>query len=69
MSLVLSRNLDEKLYIDHPDGRIAIRVCQVSSGGRIRLAIDAPKTVRVMRAELVDTPDRPEGAGHLWRGD
>ena len=66
--LILSRMLDEKIYIDHPDGPIVITVCEVSNRGKCRLSVTAPKSVRVMRAELVDEPVRPEGVGHLWKG-
>jgi len=46
--LVLSRKLGEKVVIGNG---ITITVVEVK-GNRVRLGIDAPKKVRVLRAEL-----------------
>ncbi len=46
--LVLSRKKDEKILIGE---RIVITVVQVK-GDKVRLGIEAPKDVRVFRAEL-----------------
>lgn len=48
--LVLTRKAGEEILID---GRIRIRVLQTSSG-RIRLGIDAPPEVPVVRGELLE---------------
>ena len=51
--LVLTRKLMEKLFIGD---NICITVVRLE-GGQVRLGIDAPRDVTVVRAELV--PDRP----------
>jgi carbon storage regulator len=48
--LVLSRKVGEAIVID---GGISIRVAEVN-GGRVRLAVDAPRSVRVDREEVAD---------------
>lgn len=51
--LVLSRKLGEEIVID---GQIKVTVLKVQ-GGRVRIGIDAPESVRVLRKELrEDTP-------------
>lgn len=51
--LVLTRKLMEKVYIgDH----ICVTVVRLD-GGQVRLGIDAPREISVIRAELVDNPD------------
>lgn len=49
--LVLSRKLNESIQIG-PE--ITLKVIRVS-GNRVRLAIDAPRSVRVMRGEISET--------------
>ena len=51
--LVLTRKLMEKLFIGDD---ICVTVVRLE-GGQVRLGIDAPREVAVVRAELV--PDRP----------
>lgn len=51
--LVLTRKLMEKLFIGDD---ICVTVVRLE-GGQVRLGIDAPRDVSVVRAELV--PDRP----------
>jgi carbon storage regulator len=51
--LVLTRKLMEKLFIGED---ICVTVVRLE-GGQVRLGIDAPREVTVVRAELV--PDRP----------
>jgi len=46
--LVLSRKLGEEIMID---GQIRVTVVKVQ-GGRVRIGIDAPESVRVLRKEL-----------------
>jgi carbon storage regulator len=48
--LVLSRKTDESILID---GHIRITVLAVR-GGQVRLGIEAPRSVRVIREELTD---------------
>jgi carbon storage regulator len=53
--LVLTRKLLEKLYIGDD---ICVTVVRLE-GGQVRLGIEAPREVSVVRAELVT--DRPQG--------
>jgi carbon storage regulator CsrA len=48
--LVLSRKVGEAIVID---GGIVVRVAEVQ-GGRVRLAIDAPRSTRIDREEVHD---------------
>ncbi len=63
--LVLSRKMGESIQIAD---NISVTVARVS-GGRVRLSIDAPKSVRVVRKELLLAEvvtcdeDSPAGAG------
>jgi carbon storage regulator len=50
--LVLTRKAGEEIIID---GRIRVRVLQTGQG-RIRLGIEAPPEVAVIRGELTDAP-------------
>ena len=47
--LVLTRKKDESIFID---GNITVTVSEIR-GGRVRLAIEAPREVRIERAETV----------------
>ncbi len=48
--LVLSRKVNEKFFVG-PDVRITVVDIR---GGKIRIGIEAPKDVEVLREELVD---------------
>jgi carbon storage regulator len=48
--LVLTRKLMEKLYIGD---NVCVTVVRLE-GGQVRLGIDAPREVSVVRAELID---------------
>ena len=52
--LVLTRKVNQSVLIGH---KIVVQV--VETGGRIRLGISAPQSVRVVRAEFA-----PDGADH-----
>lgn len=54
--LVLSRKIGESIQIA---GDIRVTVTEVR-GGRVRLSIDAPDSIRVMRKEIVDAPNFSE---------
>ena len=54
--LVLTRKLMERLYIGD---EICVTVVRLE-GGQVRLGIEAPREISVVRAELL-----PEGRGHL----
>jgi carbon storage regulator len=48
--LVLSRKVEEKIAIN---GNIVITVLSVN-GGTVKIGIDAPKDVKIMRSELLE---------------
>lgn len=50
--LVLTRKLMEKLYIGND---VCVTVVRLE-GGQVRLGIDAPRDVAVVRAELLEGP-------------
>ena len=54
--LVLTRRRDESIVID---GRIVVRVLKVS-GGQVRLGIEAPRDVSVVRTEVLDRQEQPQ---------
>ena len=66
--LVLSRHKNEAITIG--SGPTAIRIVIVDVRhrvGEVRIGIDAPKDVLILREELVETPSRPrrcEGEAH-----
>lgn len=47
--LVLGRTLNESIVID---GRIFIKIVRGKSGNNLRVAIEAPKEVQILRGEL-----------------
>ena len=60
--LVLSRKEDEVIVIGEGDDAVRITVVDIDPRGKVRLGIDAPREVIVMREELL--PLRPrEGGG------
>ena len=54
--LVLSRKIGESIQIA---GGIRVTVTQVR-GGRVRLSIEAPDSIRVLRKEIADAPSPAE---------
>lgn len=48
--LVLTRHAQQAIVIGHGDQPIAVRVASVR-GGRIRIAIDAPRDIDIRRGE------------------
>ncbi len=57
--LVLTRRLDEKIFIGDS---IVITVVLVDCG-QVRLGIEAPDDVLILRGELVGQPDRRQPGG------
>ncbi len=57
--LVLSRKKNETIEIGQ---NITLKVVAIS-GNRVRLAIDAPDSVRIYRGELTDTSPRRSSSG------
>ncbi len=62
--LVLSRKQSESIVIGE---NITIKVMRIS-GGRVRIAIDAPDDIRVSRAELLETTLAPASESHEDHG-
>ncbi len=56
--LVLSRKTGESIQIA---GGIRVTVTEVR-GGRVRLSIEAPDSVRVLRKEIADAASQPDSA-------
>ncbi|MHB1559847.1 MAG: carbon storage regulator [Isosphaeraceae bacterium] len=54
--LVLTRRVKERLYIGE---NVCVTVLRLASG-QVRLGIEAPRDVSVVRAELVDDPPATE---------
>ena len=52
--LVLTRKLGEKVVVD---GNITLTVVEIR-GNHVRVAIDAPKHIRILRGELAGTQDQ-----------
>lgn len=52
--LVLSRKLGEKIYIELGGGVIVELVIADIDRGKVRLGIEAPRHVPIMRKELLD---------------
>lgn len=55
--LVLSRKLDERIVIGE---EIELTIVSIREN-TVRIGIDAPRAIPVMRAELLDTPEAPNG--------
>ena len=62
--LVLTRKLMEKLYIGND---VCVTVVRLE-GGQVRLGIDAPREVSVVRAELIDGRVAAQPAAGEWAG-
>ncbi|CAB4131300.1 CsrA RNA-binding global regulator CsrA [uncultured Caudovirales phage] len=54
--LVLSRNKDQSIHIGDD---IVIRVLDIR-GANVRIGIEAPREIKVLRNECLDQPPQPE---------
>jgi len=54
--LILTRKLDETLMIRHD---VQVKVLGVS-GNQVKIGIDAPREVRILRDELLENESKPE---------
>ncbi len=63
--LVLSRKIGESIQID---GGIRVTVTEVR-GGRVRLSIEAPASIRVLRKEIADIAPRQPASEKSSDGD
>lgn len=69
--LVLSRKTEESIVVD---GNVTITILKVN-GGRVRIGVEAPENVRILRGELVENDKYPhrvltlerEPAASAWR--
>ncbi|TWU28388.1 carbon storage regulator CsrA [Bythopirellula polymerisocia] len=52
--LVLSRKIGESIYIN---GKIIVKVVRIN-GNRVKIGIEAPKDVHIMRSELGELSER-----------
>lgn len=59
--LVLTRGTGEKIYIG-PD--IVITLVQTQPGGKARIAVDAPRHIRIIREELLDDDEQTQTKIH-----
>ncbi len=57
--LILTRGVNERIRIGDD---IVIVVVEVVHRNRVRLGIEAPRGVKIMRTELIDKAPRDEGA-------
>ena len=55
--LVLARKAGERFVID---GRIVVTILEVCGTQRVRLGIEAPADVSILRAEVAERPARQE---------
>lgn len=60
--LVLSRMTREGIVLKTSDGEILIQVLRVD-GPRVKIGVDAPGAVKVLRDEIFDLYDRPSRRG------
>lgn len=53
--LVLTRKTDESITILCPDGKLLkITVCRIDDNYKVRLGIDADKSYKITRTELIE---------------
>ncbi len=50
--LVLSRRQGERVVLDTPLGKVVVVIHEILPGGRVRIGIDAPHQIEVLRYEL-----------------
>jgi len=51
--LVLTRKVDESLTLTLPDGSVIVITLTEVRGDKVRIGIDAPRDVTVLRSELI----------------
>jgi carbon storage regulator CsrA len=61
--LILSRCVDQRVFLDSPSGRIVLDVCEVGAR-RVRIGITAPDSVRISREEVLPDEDPDKFAPH-----
>jgi carbon storage regulator CsrA len=58
--LTLTREVGEKIVIGDD---VVVTVISVSENGRVRLGIEAPRQIRIDRAEVLEPPGEPRSWG------
>ena len=61
--LVLSRFKNESIIITTPVGRVEVTLINVGRDGKVRLGIEAPKSIEVHRAEIQMKIDKEKEKG------
>jgi len=51
--LFISRKEGESIILNTPDGDVKITIKSIRSSDQVKIAIDAPDTVEILREELV----------------
>jgi len=59
--LVLTRFKNESIILTTPVGRVEIVLIDVGRDGKVRLGIEAPKSIEVHRAEIQMLIDKEKG--------
>lgn len=54
--LVLSRRLGEGIHIGDD---VTVHILRVGDGGEVRIGVDAPPELRILRDELIDRDEPP----------
>lgn len=60
--LVLSRKMLESIVIGTGPDQIVLTIVDIK-GNQIRVGVDAPRHIQVMRAELLPCPPQPQTKG------
>lgn len=63
--LALSRYTDQTIFIGD---NITVTIGHVGSGGKVKVLIEAPKEVRIVRGELLDGTKGEDGARFGGKG-
>lgn len=65
--LVVSQEYDEPMALVLPDGRAAVVIVRRGEGRRVRVCVDAPDDVRVLRGGVVEREVGPCPPGEVRR--
>jgi carbon storage regulator CsrA len=55
--LTLSRKKGESIILNTVDGEIKVAIKSIGSGGQVKLSIEAPDTVVILREELISSQE------------
>lgn len=51
--LFISREKNESIILNTPDGVVKVTIKAIKSAGQVKLSIDAPDLVEIVREELI----------------